>query len=459
MMAAQVATPPDDLLRIWELAAQTRQAKSDRELGFLLVNQTLSLVGYRQAVLWLDGEGVFTLSGVVQIEANAPYVLWVDHVARHLRTQHPNAPVVLTSQDLPELLANEWADWWPAYALWVPDGLTQTETDCKGGSLWIRDDAWDMAEAQRITQWSEVWWHAFRPLHRSQVRSWPALKARVHRWWATTPDRPWYRQTRYRIALLVLVVLLCPFRLSVLAPGELVPAHPVVMRSPLDGVIDTFHIQPNQVVQNNQPLFSFDQALIRSRMEVAQQLLATAQADYRQTYQQALVDAKSKAQLALLAGKIEEKRAELVFATEQQQRATVLAPQAGMVLMDDPSEWIGKPVVVGERILRIASPGDVEVEAWIPLSDAIALSDSASVSLYLNASPLSPVSARIRYLAHDAVQRPDGQYAYRVRATLTEPTEHRVGLKGTARIQGPWVPLVYAMLRRPLAAIRTYLGV
>ncbi|MBU3654664.1 MAG: HlyD family efflux transporter periplasmic adaptor subunit [Limnohabitans sp.] len=452
-------TTIDALPQLWELAGLARQSQSDRELGFLLANQSLCLAGYRQAVLWLSDEGVFTLSGVVQIEANAPYVLWVDQVARHLRANHAGAARTLTSQDLPEHLAREWADWWPEHALWIPHGLTRDDAASQGASLWLRDEVWTAPEVQRLAQWSEVWWHAFRAKHKTRVRSWGAFKSTMQRWLRAAPDRPWYRQTRVQLTLLLVVVLLCPLRLSVLAPGELVPAHPVVIRSPLDGVIDTFHVQPNQMVKQGQPLFSFDQALIRSRMEVAQQTLATAQADYRQTYQQALIDAKSKAQLALLAGKVEEKRAELVFATEQQQRATVQAPQGGMVLMDDPSEWIGKPVVVGERILRIAEPGDIEVEAWIPLNDAIALQEGAEVSLYLNASPLSPVSARIRYLAHDAVQRPDGQFAYRVRAVLAEPTSHRVGLKGTARIQGHWVPLIYGMLRRPLASVRTYLGV
>lgn len=74
------------------------------------------------------------------------------------------------------------------------------------------------------------------------------------------------------------------------------------------------------------------------------------------------------------------------------------------------------------------------------------------------ASPLSPVEASLRYLAHDAVERPDGNYAYRLRATLTEPTGHRVGLKGTARLQGRWVPLAYWVLRRPLASVRAAVG-
>jgi hypothetical protein len=64
----------------------------------------------------------------------------------------------------------------------------------------------------------------------------------------------------------------------------------------------------------------------------------------------------------------------------------------------------------------------------------------------------------LRYIAHDAVQRPDGNFAYRVRATLTEKTHHRVGLKGTAKLQGHWAPLVYWVMRRPVATARAYIG-
>ncbi len=256
----------------------------------------------------------------------------------------------------------------------------------------------------------------------------------------------------------VLAAVCWPVHLTVLAPGELVPAHPLVIRAPLDGVIDVFHVQPNQQVQAEQPLFSFDEIVIQSRLEVAQQALATAETDYRQTTQLALSDAKSKTQLGLLVGKVEERRAEIEYLQEQLTRARVLAPQAGVVLMDDPSEWIGKPVATGERILRIATLDDVEVEAWLPLADAIALSPGDALTLYLSASPLSPVSATLRYMAHEAVQRPDGSHAYRVRATLDGKTTHRVGLKGTAKLQGGWVPLSYWVLRRPWATVRAHLG-
>lgn len=446
----QAADVVQSLATLLDLSRRARQAGSARELGFLLANDSHALAPYRQAALWLADGGLYTLSGLLQVEANAPYALWLEQVCRHLAEQDSPPTQTLTAADLPSDLAQHWAEWWPTHALWL--AMPQ------GGLLLVRDPPWAPETQALLREWTDTWWHAFHMLHHPRVRSWRTIWARLHPHFLNQPERRWWQQRRVRWAAAVLAVLAWPVHLTVLAPGELVPAHPVVIRAPLDGVMDVFHVQPNQVVTKDQPLFGFDEALIQSRREVATQALATAETEYRQTSQQALTDAKSKPQLALLTGKIEEKRAEVDFLNEQLTRARVLAPQDGVALFDDPAEWIGRPVAVGERIMRIAAPTDVEVEAWLPLADAISLAPEATVNLYLNASPLFAVSARLRYMAHDAVQRPDGSYAYRVRAALTAPTDHRVGLKGTAKLQGAWVPLSYWVLRRPLATLRSAVG-
>lgn len=447
----------ESLAAVWALARQARQAASDRELAFMLVNETQGLADYRQAALWLQGEGAYSLSGVVQIEANAPYVLWLESVCTHLAAQTGEPCTTLTAVDLPPDLGQEWAQWWPEHALWVSMSRSG-ETANAGGLLLLRDAPWHDHELALLREWVDAWWHAFEAKHSPRLKTLQAWRGRLRALFERQPGQPWWRQNSVRVLGLVMLVLLFPVRITVLAPGELVPAHPVIMRAPLDGVIDVFHVQPNQTVQANQPLFGFDEVVIQARLDVAVQSLATTETDYRQTSQMALTDAKSKSQLALLLGKVDEKRAEVDYLNEQLQRARVLSPQAGVVLMDDPAEWMGKPVAVGERILRIAALDDAEVEAWLPLADAIDLQPGAALSLYLSSSPLSPVSAKLRYLAHDAVQRPDGNFAYRVRATLTEKTHHRVGLKGTAKLQGNWVPLVYWVMRRPVATARAYVG-
>ena len=442
------------------LARRVRQADSDRELGFIWVNESMGLTPYRQSVLWLEDTGVWALSGVVQIEANVPYVQWVNAVCRYWQDHHGLKPqaVTLTAADLPPDLAAEWPHWWPSHALWVGPGDQGLAAHLKGAGLFLRDEPWGETDLGVIQDWAEVWWHAFAALHRTQQTRWQVWKSKCQTLLAWHADRPWWRQNRALVALGVLIALCFPVRMTVLAPGELVPAQPTVVRAPIDGVIDVFHVQPNQMVKVDQPLFGFDELVIHSRLEVALQTLATAEVDYRQTSQMALSDSKSKSQLGVLAGRVEERRAEAQSLQGQLSRARVLAPQTGIVLMDDPSDWIGKPVATGERILRIAALDDVEVEAWVSLADAIVLQPGDRVSLYLSASPLSPVSARLRYMSHEAVQRPDGGFAYRIRATLEKATSHRVGLKGTAKLHGDWVPLVYWVMRRPLATARAYLG-
>ena len=460
--SAQVSAAVQSLAALLDLSRRARLAISVRELGFLLANDTHALAPYRQSAFWLVGEGVYTLSGLVQIEANAPYALWLAQVCRYLSTQIADATRAISHSDLPPELAQDWGEWLPAHALWLamPGVLGATpQGGSEAGLLLVRDEAWTFEERALLREWVDVAWHAFAALHRPRGPSWRAVLKRVRAQVTLQPGRRWWQQPSLRWAALLVLILVFPVHLTVLAPGELVPAHPVVIRAPLDGVVDVFHVQPNQWVKKDQPLFGFDEALIQSRLDVAAQALSTAETEYRQTSQQALTDAKAKPQLAMLTGKIEEKRAEVDFLRDQLTRARVLAPQDGVALFDDPTEWIGRPVAVGERIMRMAAPRDVEVEAWLPLADAIALPDGSAVSLYLNASPLFAVSAQLRYLAHDAVQRPDGSYAYRVRAALEAPTEHRVGLKGTAKLHGAWVPLIYWVLRRPLATLRSTLGV
>lgn len=427
------------LAGLLELGRQARQAETPAELQFLLVNDSHSLQPYRQAALWL-ADGVRALSGIVQIEANVPYVQWLQALCRQL--MHTPEARVVTRSAVSEAVAQDWGEWLPDQVLWVPLGVD-------GGVLFARDLPWRDSEVALFTEWAGIWHHAWLA-QQAPRRGWGVRPRK-------TPSRSHSRR-RWYWALAAGLLVLVPVRLTVLAPGELVPASPALIRAPLEGVIDTFHVQPNEAVRQGQPLFGFDEALIQNRLEVARQALATAEAEYRQTAQQALADPRAKAQLAVLTGRIEEKRTEVVYGTDQLSRARVLAPRDGIALFDDPSEWIGRPVAIGERIMRIAAPQDVEVEAWVPLADAIPLADGSRVALHLNASPLAPASATLRYFAHDAVERPDGSYAYRVRARLDAPTEHRVGLKGTARFSGGWVPLGYWALRRPLASLRAMIG-
>lgn len=450
-------TEQNPLLVLLELARRARRAGSSEELAFLVVNDTRALAAYRQCALWFSPGGVKALSGVLQLEANAPYVQWLNRVCSHLAGGEGGARQV-TAADLPGEDGEEWAEWLPEFGFWLPFA-GQVDEQAAGGMLFAADRPLSESSAAVLQEWLDLWHHAWLARVPASRWHWRDLRRKLRDWLLPHPGLPWWKQRRAQVAGVALAVLLFPVRLTVLAHGELVPANPAVIRAPLDGVVGQFHVQPNEQVKAGQPLFGFDEASIAARLEVAAQAQSTAEAEYRQITQQALSDSKSKAQLAILLGKIEEKRSEADYLRGQLERSRVLAPQDGIALFDDPTEWVGKPVQTGERIMRIAAPGDVEVEAWIPIGDAIPVAADAPVSLYLAANPLSSLPARVRYIAHDSVARPDGTYAYRLRARIEGGTDQRVGLKGTAKVSGGWVPLVYWILRRPLATVRQTLGV
>lgn len=453
--AAGTATPALTLL---DLAHRAREAASADQLAFLLVNDTRTLLPYRQAALWFADGGVRTLSGVVQPESHAPYVQWLDRLFRALtqqpgETQKPaDTPQRVDPAALPSEVQAQWAEWLPPHAVWIPlPAGNEHSSGAAGGLLLAGDIPCTDKGLPLLAEWVHAWHHAWRAC--SRVPRWPA-------WWAGKAHasrRWWQRRTTLGLALL-LGAMLFPVRLTVLAPGELVPADPVVIRAPLDGVVARFHVRPNETVKAQQLLFSFDEAPIASRLEVARQALGTAEAEYRQFAQLALNDNASKVQLAALIGKISEKRAEAEFLQSQFERSRVVAPADGVALFDDPTEWIGRPVQTGERVMRLAAPERVEIEAWIAIGDAIPVAEQAPVRLFLAASPLAAIEGRVRYIAHDAMPRPDGSYAYRLRATLDVPAGQRIGLKGTVKLYGSRAPLGYWVLRRPLATLRQLVG-
>lgn len=463
----------DPLGTLLALARRCREAQTEAELRFIAVNETHALAPYRQAALWRAGAGVQALSGVVAPEANVPYVQWLAAVLRALARRpagraagadgaaapgDAHAPRAVAAADLPPALAADWAEWLPACALAVPLHARR-HTPGAAPDSWLllaRDEPFSAAEIGLLAEWAGLWSQAAQLASRG--RAWPARLADGGA--AALAGGAWRLLLRRVLPLAALgAVLALPVRLSVLAPAELVPLHPAVVRAPLDGVVGKVLVLPNQAVQAGQPLFEFDRASLDSRLEVARRALGTVQAEYRQKSQRALFDPEARAQLAVLQGQIDEKQTEVAYLGTLNSRGTVPAPRAGVVLFGDASEWVGKPVVTGERVMVVADPQSVELEGWLAPADVLPLATGSTVTLYLNTDPMNPVAATLRSIGHEAVERPDGHLAYRVRATLAGGgAPPRLGLKGTAKLEGETVTLAYWMLRRPLAAARAWIG-
>ena len=212
-------------------------------------------------------------------------------------------------------------------------------------------------------------------------------------------------------------------------------------------------------LKKGEPLFSLDDTTLRSRLEVSMKSIAVADAELNAASQRSFDSAQGRNDLALLGGRSQEKRAELAAIQAQLSRVEVVATRDGVAVFGDPNDWIGKPVVTGERIMLLADPAQPAMLLNLPVADAIALEIGAPVKLYLSAHPLSSIEGRIMETSYQAITTTDNIAAYRLRASIDEKApEARLGLRGTAKVYGGWVILGYYVLRRPLASLRAWSG-
>jgi hypothetical protein len=109
--------------------------------------------------------------------------------------------------------------------------------------------------------------------------------------------------------------------------------------------------------------------------------------------------------------------------------------------------------------MSVADPSALEIEAWMPVDDAVTLPPNAPVRLYLNVAPDRSLQGRVRQIDYRAQEGPNGVWGFRVIADLHEGQGvPRIGLRGIARLEAGEVPLGFFLFRRPWAALRPWLG-
>ena len=257
----------------------------------------------------------------------------------------------------------------------------------------------------------------------------------------------------------VAIILALPVPLTVLGPAEIVAVNPAIIRSPVEGVVESVSVQPNQSVKVGELLFNMDAASQRNDLAVAQKIYESLQAQYSQVSRRALSDPKSKKYLSETAGRLQEQKTRIKYLKSLIKRMRVSAPISGSVMIDDPSSWEGRPVNLGEKIMSLADQKLVEVEAWLSVADTIDLPQGTSIRVYLNSNPLVPVDAVLRTFSYEAQSRPEGNYAHRITGEIVDRKRlPRLGLRGTARLEGRRVLLAYWLFRRPISALRQFVG-
>lgn len=435
-----------------QLESRARAANTVAELGFSIANDVYGLIGFRQALVFAgeDERGrLLTVSGLARPTEDSPYLVWLKRcwpwLCRQLKLQPGWFEMPSGPQGLPDGIFEGWCEWWPAGVYALP--LRTRVGRNLGWVCFLLDTPPTGEVTQAISQLSETWSYCWEMLSGNVKTPWYGI---AHKF--TT-------QRKVVIGATLLALLLFPIRQSALAPAEIIALDSSVVASPLDGVVKTIHVRPNQPVKAGQMLFSLEDTTLKSRLDVARKSIAVADAELLSTTQKAFDAPQSKGDIAVLSGRAQERRAELLAVQAQLARIDVLATRDGVAVFGDPADWLGRPVSTGERIMLLADPALPGILIHLPVADAIALDIGAPVKLFLSVLPLSPLDGHVSETSYQSVLSPEGIASYRLRAGIDAGQEHaRIGLRGTAKVYGGWGTLGYYLLRRPLATLREWTG-
>lgn len=439
MTTAGVQASGQAFAKFITIGRQARASKTVEELAYCIVNDSQTLFGFRHAALLINGR-IRAVTGVTQPAPHAPFVAFVERASAQWQKAEQAAQCGVVSASTLDQQSRE--DW---QALSAPEVLWSPLNDRQGqpiGAIWYaREEPWQPADRLIAEQLADIYSHA---------------------WLALEPQPRWRKlHWRWKIALPCLLLLAClviPVRQTVLAPAEVIPLHGQVVAAPLDGVIQSFAVQPNQQVRKGDLLLRFDNTTLKAQADVAERALNVAEAEHRASSQRAFQDSDSKARLDFLAAQVAQKRAERDYALALLARSELRAERDGIAVFADAERWTGKPVRTGERLMELADPASVALRIELDVGDAIRLQPAAPVTLFLDSDPLQPHAARLVRAAYESELTPAGNLAYRLDAHFTG-SPPRIGLRGTARVSGERVPLVVYLFRRPLAAMRQAVGI
>ena len=257
----------------------------------------------------------------------------------------------------------------------------------------------------------------------------------------------------------IVTIMFIPVSLSVIGQAEIIPNNPSIINAPIDGVIDDILVDNNDKVLQQTPLVNFEKTQLQNSFDLAQQELKVIQTELLQAQQSSFNSKEDKALVSLLQSKIILTQETVNYQKLLLDKATILSPNDGTIVIKDKQLLIGRPFQIGENIMVIADPSDVQVEIQVPVKDSITIKKGAKINVFLDSDPLNVIKASVIKFSYEPELTAENMLAYTVTAKIEqEDIQPRIGLRGSAKIFGDEVRLFFYLFRKPIIVLRQTLG-
>lgn len=435
------------LSTINRLTIEAFSASSRQALIFHILNETSQLRPYDRATLWSFEGRKPTLLGVSGHSEFSDSSELSERWQRLVQTiKDPHDRQILNEK---RLLGNL-EDWHHikkelqgTTILWIP--LCPEEGLISAG-LWLErwnGKKWQSDEEKFFTSLSRAYGLAWRQFNKKRI-----------------PFQRLFRGHGRNLAVAALIAsFLVRIPLRVVAPCEVVPNDPILITAPLNGIIHQIDVVPGENVEKGTQLFQYDKRVPLQELKVAQKELEITESELNRTMTQGVNDSSSLAEYAVLELKLQKDQLNLDLAEYRASQLRVISPGSGVAMLDNPEEWRGKPVKLGERVMVITDPHNSKVKIWVPESDNVILDRTKPVKVFLNVNPSVSHIAQLSYIASFTGVNEQQIPGFEAEAQWTDPKpEVKMGLKGTAILYGENVTLFYYLIRKPWAFLRNLIG-
>lgn len=447
-MLSQKEPENEPLAIINRLLIQAIEAPNGQALQFLIANETHRLIPYDRAILWLHTKkGSFrmlAISGQAAFNTLGEFYSKLSSLINKL--EDPFAIQVLAADKFSSH-QETWAEYQrqqEARILWLPI-FTGGELTL---ALWI--------EQWHITPYDSPPAEVFKLLSEQLLPGYGAAWGHFHRHTKATSSsipKKWYLAPLALVPLAALFIIHLPLR--IVAPCEVEPKDPIAVTAPLQGIIEDVLVEPNQPVDKGDILFKYDPRLYEQEYKIAKNEVSVIEADLSRALVLGVNEKQSLNDVAILKLKLEKAQNNLNLANDNLKKISVPSPVTGTAIIEDPDQWPGKPVRIGEKILTIADLSQTKIKLWIPENDNVDVDPSRPIQVILNVSPETTLTATLAYVSNEVTLNKASLPSYVAEAHwLERDIDVKPGLQGTSILYGKKVTLFYYLIRKPWIFVR-----
>ena len=437
------------IARLISLEKKTREAKSKDELNFIVVNETREIIDYTTSFLLLksatDKFHINAISDIASIDRTAPLVTFVESVINHKTKKDLKEIESIDLEQFSKKIKKQKPKNIPQYLLCIP--IFSPQRGLQGYLLLARNKNFNDNENELVQHLSRTYGHAYNTfLTNFSIKNFLKKNFTGKKRWIT-------------ISVIILIFLF-PVRMTSTAPVEVVAKNPFLITSPFDGVVKKIIANNNDLTKPGDLLVLLEDIDLLNEFNLAKQSVQVAEKELLRTRQSSFTDNEQKSRLAELVAQVDLKRVELKSAERKLKNSKIYSEKKGVVIVDRKSDWQGKPVAVGEKILTIADPNNIEFLIWLPVKDSIVINQDANTNIFLDINPMSSYKGNIIRSTYEPELSPEEVLSYKLISSFKGNRDTpRIGLRGTAKVYGNRTILFYYLFRKPITFIRQLIGI